>query len=252
MDPLQLMELHKSKFTPNDMLIYETIVKNPAHIVRMTTSTLAEECGVSQPALSRFIKSLGYSRYQDFRTDLITWMSKKNDEEAKGTHHLAYFNTIHQLLDEAESLLTADYIKDLADYIKGFNRIFATGAGKSFHPAELFEILMFKTMRYTHALRRDRLIEGADFMDENDLLIIFSISAKSYIMKDVVGTNAKILLVTTNADHDYKDIVDREVILPYIPPDPESSSVSPVLFDMFVELLVLYLLPEEHQPYELE
>jgi len=246
-NPLQLMEAHKSKFTPNDMLIYETIMKNPAHIVRMTTSTLAEECGVSQSALSRFIKSLGYNRHQDFRTDLVTWMSKKNEEEAKGSHHLAYFNTIHQLLGEAESLLTADYMKDLADYIGQFNRIFTTGAGKSFHPAELFEILMFKTMRYTHALRRDRLIEGADFMNEDDLLIIFSVSAKAYIMQDAVRTNAHILLVTTNAEHEYKDKVDREVILPYIPPDPESSSISPVLFDMFVELLVLYLLPDEHK-----
>ncbi len=247
MNPLQLMESHKSKFTPNDMLIYETIMRNPAHIVRMTTSTLAEECGVSQSALSRFIKSLGYNRYQDFRTDLVTWMSKKSEEEAKGSNHLAYFNTIHQLLGEAESLLTADYMKDLANYIGQFNRIFTTGAGKSFHPAELFEILMFKTMRYTHALRRDRLIEGADYMDEQDLLIIFSVSAKSYIMQDAVRTNAHILLVTTNAEHEYKDKVDREVILPYVPPDPESSSVSPILFDMFVELLVLYLMPDEHR-----
>ncbi len=246
MNPLQLMEAHKSKFTPNDMQIYETIIKNPGHIVRMTTSTLAEECGVSQPALSRFIKSLGYNRYQDFRTDMVTWTSKQNEEEAEGSNHLAYFYKMRQLLDEAELLLTAEYMEDLADYIKGFNRIFTTGAGKSFQPAELFEILMFKTMRYTQVLRRDRLIEAADYMNEDDLLIIFSISARPYIMKDAVETNGKILLVTTNANHDYKDKVDREVILPYTSPDPESSSVSPVLFDMFVELLVLYLMPDEH------
>ncbi len=246
MNPIQIMESRKDKFTPNDMQIYETIIKNPAHIVRMTTSTLAEECGVSQPALSRFIKSLGYARYQDFRTDMVTWMSKKSEEEAEGSNHLAYFYKIHELLDEVEPMLTADYMKNLADYIKQFNRIFTTGAGKSFQPAELFEILMFKTLRYTHVLRRDRLIEAADYMNEDDLLIIFSVSAKPYIMKDAVGTNAKILLVTTNPDHQYKDEIDRDVILPYVPPDPESSSVSPVLFDMFVELLVEYLMPEEH------
>ncbi len=248
MNPLQLMEKNKSKFTPNDMLIYETIRKNPAHIVRMTTSTLAEECGVSQSALSRFIKSLGYTRYQDFRTDLVTWMSKKNEErvQAEGSHHLAYFYTIREMLDEAEKILTADFMKELAEYIMGFHCVFATGAGKSFHPAELFEILMFKTMRHTHALRRDRLIEAADFMDEHDLLMVFSVSAKPYIMQDVIGTNAKILLITSNADNEYQDIVDRQVLLPYVPPDPEASSVSPILFDMFVELLVLYLLPQNY------
>lgn len=245
MNPLQLMELHKSKFTPNDLLIYETITKNPTHIVRMTTSTLAEECGVSQPALSRFIKSLGYNRYQDFRADLITWLSKQTEQDAKGSQHLAYFHMLYQLLESVEQLLTAEYIEDLAAYIRGFRRVFTTGAGKSFHPAELFEILMFKTMRYTHALRRDRLIEAADFIDENDLLIVFSVSAQSYIMKDVIGTNGRILLVTANPNHAYKNVIDREVLLPFVPPDPEASSISPILFDMFVELLVPYLMPEQ-------
>jgi hypothetical protein len=31
------------------------------------------------------------------------------------------------------------------------------------------------------------------------------------------------------------------VVLPYLPPDPEDSSVSPVLFDIFVELLDKYI-----------
>ena len=35
--------------------------------------------------------------------------------------------------------------------------------------------------------------------------------------------------------------IDRSVVLPYSTCDPEASSVSPVLFDIFVELLVEYL-----------
>ena len=244
MNPLQLMEFQKPKFTPNDLLIYETITKNPTHIVRMTTSSLAEECGVSQPALSRFVKSLGYNRYQDFRADLIAWLSKQTEQETDGSHQLAYFRTVHQLLDQIEQVLTADYMQEISQYILSFERVFTTGAGKSYHPAELFEILTRKTMRYSHAVRRDMLQELSDFLNKDDLLIVFSVSAKPYIMEDICGTNGKIMLVTANASHNYKDIVDREVLLPYILPDPEASAVSPVLFDMFVEMLVPQLFPK--------
>ena len=52
MNPLQRMELHKADFTQNDQIIYDCIMKNPAGITHMSTSSLAELCGVSQPALS--------------------------------------------------------------------------------------------------------------------------------------------------------------------------------------------------------
>lgn len=48
------------------------------------------------------------------------------------------------------------------------------------------------------------------------------------------------LLITTNPLYEYKEKVDRTVLLPYVMPDPETSSISP-LFTIFAELLVSYL-----------
>ena len=56
-------------------------------------------------------------------------------------------------------------------------------------------------------------------------------------MDRIKGTSANILLITCNAAHNYQNSVSRTVVLPFLPPDPELCSVSPVLFDMFVELL---------------
>ena len=243
MTPLQRMELNKPKFTRNDALIYETIIQNPAMVIHMTTSTLAEKCGVSQPALSRFVKTLGYSRYQDFRADVIAWQSRSSEEDAEGSPHLAYFNTVYQVIGEAEQILTASYLRDLAAYIGSFSHVFATGAGKSYHPAELFEILSYKTQRPVRAIRRDMLIEAADYIESCDLLVVFSVSAGMHIMTDALRTSGRILLISANAHHGFEGRIDRSLILPYIPPDPESSAVSPVLFDMLVELLIPYLLP---------
>lgn len=245
MTPLQLMEAHKSDFTPNDLLIYHSIMENPAQVTYKTISRLAEDCGVSQPAMSRFVKTLGYARYQDFRSELTAWLALQSEQEAQGTNHLSYFNHLYHLLQEAEKLLTAEYLQDLARYIDGHRNILATGLAKSYHPAQLFEILMRKKSRYVHAVPYDFLGESADYMEENDLLLMFSVSGRSTIMSELQHTKGKVLLITTNPKPFPLACIDRIVVLPYVTSDPESSSVSPVLFDIFVELLVSYLSPKE-------
>ena len=238
MNPMQVMEIHKPHFTPNDQLIYDGILKNPAQVVYRTTVQLAEECGVSQPALTRFVKGLGYSRYQDFRADFIAWQAQDGATEPLQT---GYFSMMHQLLQETEKLLTPAYLRDLADYIGQFSRLFATGTAKSYQPAELLEILMRKYRLDVHAVGRDYLGSLADCMDATDLLIVFSTSAGSYIRQNLAYSSGKLLLVTANPRHGYDDLADRVVVLPYIPPDPETSAVSPILFAIFVELLAPYL-----------
>ena len=81
MNVIQIMEQKKTEFTPNDQLIYQKISKDPGKIVQMTTSALSDACGVSQPALTRFVKGLGYSRYQDFRADLIAWLAEQRQKK---------------------------------------------------------------------------------------------------------------------------------------------------------------------------
>lgn len=120
MNPLQRMELHKATFTQNDQIIYDHIMQDPSAITHMSTSTLAELCGVSQPALSRFVKSLGYSRYQDFRAELISMVAQQTEQAEQGQEHLLYFSQLYHLLHEAEQLLTAEYLHDLANYLRQF------------------------------------------------------------------------------------------------------------------------------------
>ncbi len=241
MNIIQLMEQNKSQFTPNDLLIYQKISENPGITVQMTTSTLAETCGVSQPALTRFIKSLGYHRYQDFRADLIAWVAEQRAKEKADDRQLEYFSITYQLLQETEKILTDEYMHNLAAYVNNFDRVYATGLSKSFHPASLLEILMFKTGRYFHAISSDNLGELSDSMTDKDLLIIFSVSAKPSLMQPLAGTLGKIMLVTANPTHTFKNVLDQQVLLPYIQPSPEESAISPVLFDMFVEILCRYL-----------
>ena len=132
-----------------------------------------------------------------------------------------------------------------------FDHIFATGMGKSFHPAQLLQILSYKTGRNIQALSRDILLEAGDYMGANDLLMIFSVSGTSQSVRDITRIAGKIMLITANPHHMLQDMADRVFILPYIPPDPEESSVSPVLFDVLVELLVSFMIREGRPETEL-
>ena len=225
MDPIQAMTQHKAEFTKNDQQIYEAIMANPDQVTYQSTTKLAEACGVSQSALSRFVKTIGYARQQ----------------VSEDPNRLFYFERLERLLAASERVLTGPYLQELAHYVRGFDRIFVTGIGKSAHPGLLLQSLARKAGVFVHVCPLDMLKEYADHMSENDLLIVFSNSAQAEVMEPASAANGRILLVTTNASHAYADVVDRTVVLPFLPPDPETCSVSPVLFDVFVELLVSYI-----------
>lgn len=239
MDPIQAMAQHKAEFTKNDQQIYEAIMAKPDQVTYQSTTKLAEACGVSQSALSRFVKTIGYARYQDFRSDMTTWLAQQQVSE--DPDRLFYFERLERLLAASERVLTGPYLQELAHYVRGFDRIFVTGIGKSAHPGLLLQSLARKAGIFVHVCPLDMLKEYADHMGENDLLIVFSNSAQAEVMGPASAANGRILLVTTNASHAYTGVVDRTVVLPFLPPDPEMCSVSPVLMDVFVELLVSYI-----------
>lgn len=238
MNPFQLMEQHKGNFTQNDLVIYRAVTENPDQVTYKTISRLAEDCGVSQPAVSRFVKGLGYARYQDFRADLIAHLAMQSRAEGESAHQQRYFAVLYRTLAEAEQLFTEEFMRELAAYVCSFDRVYASGIRKSAQPAQLLEQLMRKNRRAVQAVSRDALADVAAYMEPNDLLILFSVSGSAQLMGQITEANGKVLLVTANPHYDNAAAVDRAIILPYASADPETSSISPILFDVFVELLV--------------
>ena len=239
MNPIQNMEKHKDQFTQNDRKIYNAILQQPEKVVSLSTSRFAESIDVSQPALTRFIKMLGYQKYNDFRSDITAWSATLNTISVSDS--LPYFDRLRRLISEAEKTLTEEYLLDLAGYILSFKRIFATGIGKSQEAAHLLHCLLRKSSIFVTQVALDELNEVTDNFSSEDLLIVFSVSTHPEIMEKIKETDGKVLLITANGSRKYQEFVDRTVLLPYLPPDPETSSVSPILFSILVELLDSYI-----------
>lgn len=240
MNPLLKMENTKINFSPSELAIYETIKKSPSLVTHLTTTALAEKCGVSQPTLTRFVKNqLGYSRYQDFRFDFINWLSSQKETNQQSNRH-EYFQRLEALIKQSEELLTEEFMTSVVDFLSQANYIFTTGSAKSYLSAKLFETLMRKMGTPISCTRPDFLDDASDYMNAEDILIVFSVSAESSFIQKLSNTTCQKMLVTANPHSAYRDLFDKTVVLPTVSNDWEYDSISPILFDIFTELLVTY------------
>lgn len=242
MDVLEQMTARRHSFTPNDELIYSFVMNDPEAVATLTTTALADRCGVSQPALTRFVKTLGYGRYQEFRSAIIGWLTERHLSQETNGGRLPYFSGLERALSQLEELLTDDYLSELSAYISSFERVFATGTAKSMQPARLLEQLMVKSGRIVQAYDAGYLGEVADAMRERDLIIVFSVGQQQASFSTLAQSAGKVLLCTATPVGPLSDTADRSIVFPSAAANPEEGSVSPVMFDMFVELLVRYLM----------
>ncbi|MDD3367224.1 MAG: MurR/RpiR family transcriptional regulator, partial [Sphaerochaetaceae bacterium] len=60
------------RFSAKEKIIADHILSNPANAVHPSIDELAEEIGISESTLVRFVRKLGYSGYQRFRIALAT------------------------------------------------------------------------------------------------------------------------------------------------------------------------------------
>lgn len=207
-------------------------------------SRLAEDIGVSQPAISRFIRTVGYESYRQFRVDMSAYLAKDMQKEETEKDIPPYLQLLSRQIDLSKEALGMESMKDLAGYIRSFRKVYATGQGKSFHPAELFEILMRNGAFPVEAVCMDHVAEICASMGAEDLLILFSVSGQSEILHSVHETVGNILLVTANGSAPFASRSSRCLVLPGVTADPEASPISPILFDVLVEILVETLVEE--------
>ena len=243
-NPLQMMELNQNKFSRTDQIVYAAIRKNPDQIIYKSISKLAQDIGVSQPAITRFIQTIGFTSYREFRSAMAAWLASTETEAASEKGKAGYFLRLDALLDTAAHVMTSSFMKETADYIKKFQNIYTTGIGKSYQPAELLSILTKKSRLNIQPVHLDYVTETCEIMTKDDLLIIYSVSCNPQLMRLLEKNAGQYMLITAKSDYGWRELIDKAVVLPYVSSDPELDSVSPILFDIFTEMLVQYLISD--------
>lgn len=239
MNPFEQMQLKQSSFTAADRKVYEVVINNVDSVLRGTATSLAEDFNISQPAITRFCKKLGYQGFSDFRVAMYQHHKSAAMGEAPSTA-IDYYCKLLQLIPAAMEEADIDL---LVDHILKSRFITTTGFHKSSLPARLLYLNLAKFGLAANYSSYDYVAPGAA-MSADDTLVIFSASSKIY--KDIIDQlNEKpksqrpyIVLVSMNAKSPLRTKVDQFIWLPNYQNQNYSQYLeSQVVFMVFVDLL---------------
>jgi len=179
LDPISLMKSMASTFTKVELEIYNKLMSDPTLIMDSTIVVLADHLKVSNSAITRFCKKLGYKGYVEFRYDFSSYFNKeeKDDEDhiikRTATSYLSVLNILENILDEHE-------MKKLVSKMKESKNIRVIGIGSSGLAAKYLRYRIFKYGRNIEALdNKFEIDESCSLAEEGDMLIAISDSGKS-------------------------------------------------------------------------
>ena len=201
----------------------------------------------SKAAITRFCKKLGYNGFSEFKFELsryiISGLHEENNED-----ELNLIQSITALyvgyLRQFNEYISIDKITLLSNEIKKANRVKIIGNNRTGLSAMQMRYRMSKIGYDAEAITDMVLVSTIkDIVKEGDLIILFTIYAKSKIydelVKAVFDSGAKLVLITMNKDTTYKKYCNYTFFLPCISKASTTSFLDDqALFFIFIEILL--------------
>lgn len=234
------MEAKKNTFTKTDNEIYATIKKFSDDVATNRINEIVSIFGISQPALTRFAKKLGYSGFTEFQ------FAYKNDlqnlkEKPKKTHAQVYGD----LFSSIENSISKEEIHSLAKRMISSHIIYTAGASIAQIPASYIFSIGQITGWFTAIQCSTHEIPS--YMQNDDVFILFSAYSGSAFKSSMERFHGKEtqpykILITFNPKHSLRKEFDMIFVLPAV--NNSSSAIGtavtaePISFLFFIDLLV--------------
>lgn len=213
------ISIYYTSLTPIEKRIYTEILEDPKIIIEHSIIEAGNLCHASKSAMLRFAKKLGYRGYSEFKYAIEENFHQKDTKEPsliENESALKQISSSFILTIQAIGQLNYDQqLQQLAADIDRYPYIKSIGIGNSsFCANQLIYSL------YSHNKFIDPVLDDVQFsylancIDENYLLIIFSVSGSAItygqLLKKAHLKKAKTVLITMNNDakitHDF-DVV---------------------------------------------
>lgn len=220
MDDL-ITKIQAMTLTRTDTNIAEYILEHINTIGLLTSTTLAEEIGVSDTSIIRFIRKLGFRGYADFRNEMAARMAKQYDQSQQAASMLSsekYERTKDRLkkdslirdvsnyaldnLEKSFSRLDNQTVDQVVDILLHSKRKFVAGfrgtASCAYYMANRLGLLLPNIVPLLHA--DSSAIEALADISGEDCLFLYSFmrySEINYHLLDIAHENgAKVILMT--------------------------------------------------------
>lgn len=242
MNIITRMDSLVTSYTATDRRIYEGIKKFPDRFANDSIHQLVEALGISQSALTRFAKKLGFSGFLEFQYQF----SQEYREVKTHSDPEKLSERFSQFLQNTENALDPQMLQTLAQRIINARMTYFTGASIAGLPA-----------RYIGSFCRLGMMISGVFSSPDDLPLCFAgdevlllysaISGDSYrsylSMISHNGCKPYIVIVTMNAKHPLRKYADQTIVLPEAGIISDNTSAMPetMEFMMFTSLLIEHI-----------
>ncbi|MBI9044621.1 MAG: MurR/RpiR family transcriptional regulator [Anaerolineaceae bacterium] len=172
-----------ASLSPSEKKVGDFVLNNHELVIRQTVSEVAENSGVSDATVIRFIRSLGFKRWLELKIELTRAIPDASrlifdDVEECDEPYLIMkkvFQSSIQALEDTAALLKEEKFKSALDLIRKVDRILIIGVGTSAPMAqELFNRLF--RLGLNCLVQTDSYIMNMQsaLLGEDDLLIVIS------------------------------------------------------------------------------
>lgn len=221
--------LNKPNFKPtkSDKILLEYIKDNLNEIPYMQISNMAKQVGIGEATITRCVKKLGCSGFQDFKLGLTKEISIREENRILnvdiGKNEVAIetatkiANSGQRAIEETLTLIDNKEILRLRDEISSKNRVFFVGIGFSGISARQahykFVRIGINSYYYDNSYE---IMMMASLASEGDLIFVFSNSGETTELLKAVEiakeNGARIVCISGNDDSSISRISDKLVL----------------------------------------
>ncbi|MEG0068871.1 MurR/RpiR family transcriptional regulator [Cetobacterium sp.] len=200
----RIESLFKS-LSSNEKMIAEYIIKNKNKIGEITSTKLAEEIGVGQSSVIKFIKKIGFVGYVAFKLQLERDLeNEKKGEKNKIHSDICLEDTLKELtqktlletvqaLEDTIGMIDYKNFETIIEKIKMSEQILIIGAGMSSIVARDLELKLMKIKKNSmHYDSKQMQLMKLATMNEKDLVIAISHRGETQEVIDVIKEAKKI------------------------------------------------------------
>lgn len=239
------IQLKRSTFTKNEAKACDRILEDLKLVQTCSIQELSEMIGVTKTTIMRFAQKIGYSGYSEFKYAVINYVNSSENrgisDDAGITYgENAYADTIrllHHTAGEKKMMeLAARMIRAESIYLAGMINSHVSAL-------QMYYSLLMFGIRAT-VLDSSEAVKSVDMcVGKKDLIIVYSVSGKSGIMKQLVqlkeSSGCEVILITSsNVNETFADDV---IVLPSLPSRHGSLLENVPVYSVFNAILVDYI-----------
>lgn len=219
MDPIRLIEIHKSEFTKVEEKIREYIVDNLGMISSYPIGDIAMKCKVSKSALLRFCQKCGYRGYAEFKYEVSRYLQGLTNTVSADQISNPLIDIYKDAIGDLDQYINEFKLSDIVEIIQNAHKIKIYGVHETGLSAKYFSYRLANFGIDSEAITEPNIFpEKSNLSTEKDLNIFLSLSMETNVIKEAIETSLNhdchTVIMTQNSHHKFTGRVKNTILLP--------------------------------------